>query len=89
MLGIIFLLIAVNNFACGLKTFKLGVPLISSAGTPYDIERVGPAIILAVEKVNREILNSSYEIQIIEKPYGTVCSGSTAPGMHTLYKYSK
>lgn len=78
--NLIILLTSKIMYSHGIKTFKLGVPLIASAGTPYDIERVGPAINIAVQKVNKEILNGSYQLEIIEKPYGAFCSGSQAPG---------
>ncbi|XP_063399957.1 atrial natriuretic peptide receptor 1-like [Mytilus trossulus] len=45
------------------------------------MERIGPAIDIAIERVNRDILNGSYQLVTIEKPYGKFCSGSTAPGI--------
>jgi hypothetical protein len=78
--NLIILLTSKITYSHGIHTFKIGVPLVASAGTPYDIERVGPAIDIAVKKVNKEILNGSYQLEIIEKPYGSFCSGSRAPG---------
>lgn len=78
--NLIILLTSKITYIHSIETFKLGVPLIASAGTPYDLERVGPAIDIAVKKVNKEILNGSYQLEIIEKPYGVFCSGSVAPG---------
>ena len=90
--NLIILLTIKITYSHGIQTFKLGVTLIASAGTPYDIERAGPAIDIAVKKVNKEILNGSYQLEIIEKPYGVFCSGSVAPGktlscllMHTIF----
>ena len=60
--------------------FKVGVIIISDSGAPYDIERAGAAIDLAFEKVNREVLNTSYRITQIQKKYGPVCSAEKAPG---------
>lgn len=73
-----------STLVSSVQTFKLGVPLISSAGTPYDMERIGPAIDIAIERVNRDILNGSYQLVTIEKPYGKFCSGSTAPGINYI-----
>ncbi|VDI62072.1 Hypothetical predicted protein [Mytilus galloprovincialis] len=70
-----------STLVSSVQTFKLGVPLISSAGTPYDMERIGPAIDIAIERVNRDILNGSYQLVTIKKPYGKFCSGSTAPAV--------
>ncbi|XP_033751983.1 atrial natriuretic peptide receptor 1-like [Pecten maximus] len=63
------------------KEFYVGVAMIYDANTPYDVERVGPAIDIAIDKVNRDILNSSYRVVKIERHYGSVCSNSRASGM--------
>ena len=62
----------------------IGVLILSEAGTPYDIERVGPAIDIAVEKVNSEVLNGSYRLRKVERRYDTVCTNNRAPGEYNL-----
>ncbi len=60
--------------------FNIGVILISESGAPYDLERAGVAIDMAVEEVNKNTLNASYMIQPIERKYGPVCDAAKAPG---------
>ena len=59
---------------------KVGVILISNNDSPFDIERAGPAMDIAFERVNREILNESFAITQIRHVYGDVCDAATAPG---------
>ena len=58
----------------------VGVLLISRYGAPYDAERTMPAIDLAVEYVNENVLNASYRMVPIRRPYGSQCSAARAPG---------
>lgn len=67
-------------FSSSVKEFYVGVAMIYDANTPYDVERVGPAIDIAIEKVNSDILNSSYKVVKVERHYGSVCSNSRASG---------
>ena len=60
--------------------FNVGVILISESGTPYDIERAGVAVEMAFEWVNRELLNSSYMINPVQRKYGPNCDAASAPG---------
>ncbi|KAK3585416.1 hypothetical protein CHS0354_020133 [Potamilus streckersoni] len=75
-----FVLTLVSNLGgCdSVVEFKVGVSIISGLGSPYDIERVGPAIELAFQKVNNEILNSSYALVKLERSYGKICSSTNA-----------
>ncbi|XP_048242362.1 atrial natriuretic peptide receptor 1-like [Haliotis rufescens] len=61
--------------------YKVGVMLISGSDVPYSFERTGPAIKLAFQKVNREILNSSYQLVPVERPYDDICSARNATGV--------
>ncbi len=60
--------------------FNIGVIIISESGAPYDLERTGVAVDMAVEEVNKDIHNASYMIQPIERKYGPVCDAAKAPG---------
>ena len=60
--------------------YNIGVIIISESGAPYDLERTGVAVDMAMEEVNRYILNASYMIQPIQRKYGPVCDAAKAPG---------
>ncbi len=64
----------------GVVEYKVGVIIISDNGSPYDVERTGPAIELAFEKVNSDLLNDSYKLTPIRKIYGPHCDAAMAPG---------
>ncbi len=64
----------------GVVEYKVGVIIISDNGSPYDVERTGPAIELAFEKVNSDLLNDSYKLMPIRKIFGPHCDASMAPG---------
>ncbi|XP_060072434.1 atrial natriuretic peptide receptor 1-like [Ylistrum balloti] len=78
----VFVMVFYQSSVIGSVTeFYVGVAMIFDANTPYDVERVGPAIDIAIERVNREILNGSYRVVKIERHYGSVCSNSRASGV--------
>ena len=60
--------------------YKIGVILIQGHGAPYDFARSAPAIDVALEKLNRDILNSSYQLTMIQRTYGPECDAALAPG---------
>ncbi|XP_046567278.1 atrial natriuretic peptide receptor 1-like [Haliotis rubra] len=81
---ICFLLVVVLGHVWGVGAvteYKVGVMLISGSDVPYSFERTGPAIRLAFQKVNREILNSSYQLVPVERPYDDICSARNATGV--------
>lgn len=60
---------------------RVGVILIRGSNSPYDYDRVAPAVDLAVQKVNSEILNgTSYRLDTTMMTYGPLCDGNVAPG---------
>ena len=60
---------------------KVGVILISGSGAPYDYERTAPAIDIAVEKVNRELINNATHLLVpLKRTYGPSCDAVQAPG---------
>ena len=73
-------------FALGLRcslavtVYKVGVILISDPGVPYGVQRSGAAVQLAFENVNKEVLNSSFQLQPVLRTYGPACDAATAPG---------
>ena len=76
-----FSIIAIDANSNEVVEFKIGVILIEGHGAPYDFSRSAPAIDIALEKVNRDILNSSYRLTMIQKRYGPECDAAFAPGM--------
>ena len=64
----------------GVTEIKIGVVLISDRNIVYGYHRVAPAIDMAVERVNNDILNSSYRLVTVMRSYGPECDGSEAPG---------
>ncbi|XP_014674081.1 PREDICTED: atrial natriuretic peptide receptor 1-like [Priapulus caudatus] len=90
---LLFLLLRVNSLATTLallshigvsdsarQVLRAGVLLHTQTGAPYDMERVGPAIDMAVEKVNRERLNASYTLEAVSIAYGNACKAANALG---------
>ena len=67
----------------GVTEIKIGVVLISDRNLVYGYHRVAPAIDMAVERVNNDILNSSYRLVTVMRWYGPVCDGAEAPGRYT------
>ncbi|XP_074660975.1 atrial natriuretic peptide receptor 1-like [Tubulanus polymorphus] len=61
--------------------FKIGVILISNSYSPYDMEKSGPAIDMAVDRVNRQYLNDSYRLETVKIIHGSVCDATRAPGI--------
>ena len=64
----------------GVTEFRVGVILINGHGAPYDKIRSAPAIDMAFDMVNREILNSSYRLVKVDREYGPRCDANVAPG---------
>ena len=79
---VLFMFLEIIHYTQGVTDLYIGVVMIEDAGTPYDIERVGPAIDIAIEKVNSEILNSSFNLRKIERRYGNICSNTRASGTY-------
>ena len=63
-----------------LTEIKIGVVLISDRNLVYGYHRVAAAIDMAVDRVNNDILNSSYRLVTVMRLYGPVCDGAEAPG---------
>ena len=69
-----------GNLTGSVTEYKIGVILIQGHGAPYDFARSAPAIDVALEKLNRDILNSSYQLTMIQRTYGPECDAALAPG---------
>ena len=62
------------------KEIRVGVLLISNSGAPYDLERTGAAVDLALQYANEHILNGSYRFVKFMRSFGPECDASQAPG---------
>ncbi|CAG9860421.1 unnamed protein product [Phyllotreta striolata] len=65
----------------GFKYYKVGVLMASQMNYPFDLERCGPAIDMALAEINRKFL-SQHKIKLtkVQSSYPT-CSGTLAPGL--------
>ena len=70
----------VFNSSTNITEYKVGVIMISGHGAPFDVQKTGPAIHLAIEKVNTDILPAGHRLTFVEKHYGPDCDISDAPG---------
>ena len=66
--------------ASNVTYLRIGVILGTGNDAPYDMERSGAAIDLAVEKVNSEILNESFQIQTVKKTFTGGCDATLSAG---------
>ncbi|XP_060805716.1 atrial natriuretic peptide receptor 1 [Amyelois transitella] len=63
------------------KVYKVGVLMASRLDSPFDLERCGPAVDLALDKVNEKFLaHHGVELQKVQGSYPS-CSGAIAPGL--------
>ncbi|CAG5029889.1 unnamed protein product [Parnassius apollo] len=61
--------------------YKIGVLMASRLDSPFDLERCGPAVDLALDKVNDKFLaHHNIELQKVQGSYPS-CSGAIAPGL--------
>ncbi|XP_047997274.1 receptor-type guanylate cyclase gcy-28 [Leguminivora glycinivorella] len=79
------LLFVLLLFPCSSATtktvYKVGVLMASRLDSPFDLERCGPAVDLALDKVNEKFLaHHGVELQKVQGSYPS-CSGALAPGI--------
>ncbi|CAB3251120.1 unnamed protein product [Arctia plantaginis] len=61
--------------------YKVGVLMASRLDSPFDLERCGPAVDLALDKINEKFLaHHGVELQKVQGSYPS-CSGAIAPGL--------
>lgn len=71
-------------------TFRVGVLLVGDSEAPFDMQRSGPAIDMAIDVVNSVHLNNSYRIEAVHIAYDNSCSAAAALGYASqLYHYNK
>ncbi|CAD7076674.1 unnamed protein product [Hermetia illucens] len=65
----------------GYRYFNVGVLMASHLNSPFDLERCGPAVDLALERVNEEFLGAhKIRLRKVQGSYPS-CSGAKAPGL--------
>ncbi|XP_049309538.1 atrial natriuretic peptide receptor 1 [Bactrocera dorsalis] len=65
----------------GLRVYNVGVLMASHLDSPFDLERCGPAVDLALDVINREFLKPhKIKLRKVQASYPS-CSGAKAPGL--------
>ncbi|KAK2147698.1 hypothetical protein LSH36_540g00043 [Paralvinella palmiformis] len=59
---------------------RVGVVLGTDSDSPCAMQRSGAAIDLAVQRINDEILNSSYQIQTVKRTFSGGCNATMSTG---------
>ncbi|XP_063626403.1 atrial natriuretic peptide receptor 1 [Cydia splendana] len=79
---LLFVLLLFPGSSATTKTvYKVGVLMASRLDSPFDLERCGPAVDLALDKVNEKFLaHHGVELQKVQGSYPS-CSGALAPGI--------
>ncbi|XP_026810639.1 atrial natriuretic peptide receptor 1-like [Rhopalosiphum maidis] len=73
--------LAVHAAAGGFIEYKVGVLMTTKLDSPFDLERCGPAVDLALDMVNKKFLaHHRVRLKKVESSYPT-CSGAQAPGL--------
>ncbi|TGZ50130.1 Guanylate cyclase [Temnothorax longispinosus] len=63
-----------------LRVYNVGVLMASHLDSPFDLERCGPAVDLALEEVNEFLNVHNVQLRKVQGSYPT-CSGARAPGL--------
>ncbi|KYN34878.1 Atrial natriuretic peptide receptor 1 [Trachymyrmex septentrionalis] len=63
-----------------LRVYNVGVLMASHLDSPFDLERCGPAVDLALEEVNEFLKVHNVQLRKVQGSYPT-CSGARAPGL--------
>ncbi|XP_046602850.1 atrial natriuretic peptide receptor 1 [Neodiprion virginianus] len=63
-----------------MQTYNVGVLMASHLDSPFDLERCGPAVDLALAEVNEFLTGHNVQLQKVQGSYPS-CSGARAPGL--------
>ncbi|XP_011301203.1 atrial natriuretic peptide receptor 1 [Fopius arisanus] len=63
-----------------IKTYNVGVLMASHLDSPFDLERCGPAVDLALAEVNEFLIVHNVQLRKVQASYPS-CSGARAPGL--------
>nr|KAG5686052.1 hypothetical protein BaRGS_028430 [Batillaria attramentaria] len=82
MLTRVFIAVTLETMAVQSVTeIKVGVLLIADSRVPYSVHRVAPAVDIALETVNRDLLNDSYRLVSELRIYDDICDARYATGV--------
>ncbi|XP_068620544.1 atrial natriuretic peptide receptor 1 [Battus philenor] len=71
----------INSSISERTVYKIGVLMASRLDSPFDLERCGPAVDIALDKINDKFLaHHNVELQKVQGSYPS-CSGAIAPGL--------
>ncbi|XP_070154307.1 atrial natriuretic peptide receptor 1 isoform X5 [Polyergus mexicanus] len=68
------------NYGNSLRVYNVGVLMASHLDSPFDLERCGPAVDLALAEVNDFLSVHNVQLRKVQGSYPS-CSGATAPGL--------
>ncbi|XP_046753258.1 atrial natriuretic peptide receptor 2-like [Diprion similis] len=63
-----------------MQSYNVGVLMASHLDSPFDLERCGPAVDLALAEVNEFLTGHNVQLQKVQGSYPS-CSGARAPGL--------
>lgn len=69
-----------HTSAGNVTNIKVGVMINGDLTLPYSVQRTGPAVDIALEYVNTELLNESYQLVPILRIYDDICDARRASG---------
>ncbi|PBC26770.1 Atrial natriuretic peptide receptor [Apis cerana cerana] len=69
-----------DNYEYPLKVYNVGVLMASHLNSPFDLERCGPAVDLALTEVNDFLSIHNVKLRKVQESYPS-CSGAAAPGL--------
>ncbi|XP_055376635.1 atrial natriuretic peptide receptor 1 isoform X2 [Condylostylus longicornis] len=71
----------IDGIETEMKVYNVGVLMASHLNSPFDLERCGPAVDIALSVINTEFLNPhNITLKKVQARYPS-CSGSLAPGL--------
>ncbi|XP_043512198.1 atrial natriuretic peptide receptor 1 isoform X1 [Frieseomelitta varia] len=68
------------NYEYSMRVYNVGVLMASHLSSPFDLERCGPAVDLALAEVNDFLSIHNVKLRKVQGSYPS-CSGSAAPGL--------
>ncbi|ESO97952.1 hypothetical protein LOTGIDRAFT_153062 [Lottia gigantea] len=77
------------TYVTSVTEIKIGTLLISEHHAPYTMERVGPALDVAFDEINSNILNESYKLVQVKVAYDNICNARYATGVASKLYYEE
>ncbi|KAK2153540.1 hypothetical protein LSH36_293g01000 [Paralvinella palmiformis] len=80
LIALTFVVALIGENIANVTYIRVGIILGTGNDSPYDLERSGAAIDLAVDRVNTEILNDRYKIQTVKRTFSGGCDVTQSTG---------